>query len=221
MQTLDKRKIIRGTVISFLLVTIVFGAFLVIGLINNKKLAEGFINLKDLEPETISAGDYVEIEFERIHPVFAEFYMQREGDKSQMNKHYFYLYPYKGKGLVVKVLWPDTKRYDSLAQTSNNGENAINFPIVSNGKIESMDPELVKYANEYMEEYASKSVGTANMEKEIWPYMVNLNIPSGLTEDQSEQMYTMFAGIYLGILALIGLIMIGRLSQLKHQQRKL
>ncbi|MCG7377722.1 hypothetical protein MH215_12025 [Paenibacillus sp. ACRSA] len=177
--------------------------------------------MKDLEPETISAGDYVEVEFERIHPVFAEFYMQREGDKAQMNKHYFYMYPYKGKGLVVKVLWPDTKRYDTLAQTSNNGENAMSFPIVSNGKIERMDPELVQHATEYLEEYARQSDGTNNMEKEIWPYMVNLNIPSGLTEDQSEQMYTMFGGIYLGILALIGLIMVGRLSQLKHQQRKL
>ncbi|WP_272038791.1 DUF6709 family protein [Paenibacillus sp. JJ-100] len=201
--------------------TLLCGTMLVIGLINNKEDTEGFDNLKDLEPATISAGDHVEVEFERIHPAFAEFYMQREGDTTQMDKHYFYMYPYKGKGLVVKVPFYDSNRYDTLAQISNHGESVVSSPLVINGKIERMEPELIKYANEFMDEYVSPSDAKDPMGKEIWPYMVNLNIPSGLTEDHSELIYTIVGGIYVIILALISLVMVGRLLQLKHQQRKL
>lgn len=221
MQTLDRRNIIRGIIFSFILATITCGTFLVFGLIKNKEYTEGFANLKDLEPATISAGDFVEVEFERIHPAFAEFYMQREGDTTKMDKQYFYMYPYKGKGLVVKVPFYDSSRYDTLAQRSDHGESAVSSPLVINGKFERVDPELIKYANEYMDEYVSPSDAKDAMGKEIWPYMVNLDLPSELTEDHSEQIYTIVGGIYLGMLVLISLVMFGRLSQLKHQQRKL
>ncbi|CAH1219080.1 DUF6709 family protein [Paenibacillus sp. JJ-223] len=214
---LEKKKVIRGFLIAAVLATLVFGGFIVPGLINNAKYAEGPRDLNHLDPGTLKAGDYVEVQFEKMHQAFARYYMQREGNDLEVNHYLYYIYPYQEKGLIVQVLAQHSSRYDQLAYSSNNGELSVDTTIYNTGSMQKIDPEIKGHATEYMKELT----GTEKpFEEEFWPYMLNLDIPKEIGEDQSSFILQILGGIYLGIILLVGLIVLGRLSVLKHKYRQ-
>lgn len=217
----EKKKIIKGTLLMVIVLTLVAGAIAYVGFKNAKKYAEGPKELTALNIEE-SQGEFVETTFDMMGPYFAETVVENTKNKNEFTETKFYYTLMNDKFLIIQVPFSKASQFDYLA-TLTEQELAVTDPIQSKGRLDMVDPEIKGFAKELLAYILETDMITDEEYNEFfWPYMMNLDIPSQLGQDNSGTVIKYIGGIYLMmiVITLLGTrSRLARLTATENQQQ--
>lgn len=214
----DRREeIIKNFRLPLIMITAVMGIFIFVSIRNVTMDAQG---PKDLAAMDIleSNGAFVKLSFDKMYDYYAEYVVQNEKNEDLFSSSRLYFYPVGDRLLIIEITQSRFREFEQLTRLSQQGENAIETPIESFGRMIPIKSEVKNFTKELMaEEWAMEKIDDALFDEYVWPYMMNTDIPKETGNIGIGSVIGFFGGIYVLFIFIIGIVIFTRLKRLKRE----
>lgn len=214
----ERKAIVTRLIVLIVILTLALGGIFWAGMNNDKKLAEGPVDLAGLDIPSAGTGAFVKAEFDRMTPPFAEYVLVKKDEGEIGGLARLYVFPHEGKGLIVKALQRDFNRVEQIVASSEGGQKAAGTSIEMTARFDKIDPGVRDYAKQFLADGTNGSeISDEQFAEYFWPYVFNTDIPKEIGQDNSPQLLSMGWKIYV---LLILVVLLSSLFNMKRLKRK-